>query len=185
MHKRKPQFAISTGVVFCLFASASSLAAPAGDELLFLGAQNAAGLTAQDRQAIYAQFNFTVGADGKSLIFADSECPPLLAGSGDIQVATEDLNGDGQPEVFVSLGSTCMYGFAGTGVSLFTKDGSGQWKWHDLGAGMYAVQETQHEGYADVLIGGPGFCHPVMRWDGGTYVLDRRVAEQPGGCDGQ
>jgi hypothetical protein len=181
IHRRVQSIAIA----LALIASWATVAAPAGDELLFTGAQAAAGLTSEDRQAIYAQFNFSVGMDGKTLVFADSECPPLLAGSGDIQVATEDLNGDAQPEVFVSLGSTCMFGFAGTGVSLFTKDGAGQWKWHDLGAGMYAVQETRHEGYADVMVGGPGFCHPVLRWDGSTYVFDRNVAEQPGGCDGQ
>jgi hypothetical protein len=172
-------------VMFTLVASATTVAAPTDYELLFMGAQGAAGLSAEDRQAIYAQFKFSVGADGKTLVFADSECPPLLAGSGDIQVATEDLNGDAQPEVFVSLGSTCMFGFAGTGVSLFTRDGAGRWKSHDLGAGMYVVQETRHEGYADVMVGGPGFCHPVLRWDGSSYVFDRNVAEQPGGCDGQ
>jgi len=35
------------------------------------------------------------------------------------------------------------------------------------------------------MIGGPGFCQPVLRWDGNTYVFDRNVAEQPGGCDGR
>jgi hypothetical protein len=171
--------------VFTLLASASAVAAPEGYELLFMNAPDAASLSADDQQAIYAQFNFNQGADGKTLAFADSECPPLLAGSGDIQVATEDLNSDGQPEVIVSLGSTCMYGGAGTGVSLFIKDAAGGWKFHDLGAGMYSVQETRNNGYADLMIGGPGFCHPVLRWDGTTYVFDRSVAEEPGGCDAQ
>ncbi len=168
-----------------LLAGAEALATQSGEELLFMNAPAAAALSAQDRQTIYAQFKFTVGEDGKTLRFAESECPPLLAGSGDIQVATEDLNGDGQPEVLVSLGSTCMYGSAGTGVSLFTRDSAGAWKWHDLGAGAYSLQSTRHAGYADVMVGGPGFCHPVMRWDGSTYVFDRNVAEEPGGCDGQ
>lgn len=160
--------------------------APAGYELLFMNAANATALTAADRQAIYAQFNFNVGADGKSLVFSDAEqCPPLLVDGGDIQVATEDLNADQYPEVFVSLGSTCMYGSAGTGVSLFIKDKSGRWQWHDVGAGMYSVQSTSHLGYADLMIGGPGFCHPVLHWDGSTYVFDHKEPEQPGGCDGQ
>lgn len=50
---------------------------------------------------------------------------------------------------------------------------------------MYAVQETRNNGYADLMIGGPGFCHPLLRWDGTTYVFDRSVAEEPGGCDAQ
>jgi len=185
MRNRRLRPPARTAILFALLASARATAAPSGPELLFMNAQDLPGITAQDQQAIYAQFNLAVGADGKTLAFADSECPPLLAGSGDIQVATQDLNGDGKPEVLVSLGSTCMYGFAGTGVALFTRDGAGQWRFHDLGAGMYAVQPTRHAGYADIMIGGPGFCHPVLRWDGSTYVFDRSEAEQPGGCDGQ
>jgi hypothetical protein len=185
MSKLIPRPTYGFAFVILLLSSGTLAAAPTGQALLFMNAQESPGITAADQQAIYAQFQFAVGADGKSLVFSDSECPPLLAGTGDIQVATDDLNGDQQPEVFVSLGSTCMFGFAGTGVSLFIKDGSGAWTFHDLGAGMYSVQQTHHNGYADVMIGGPGFCHPVLRWDGSTYVFDRNMAEQPGGCDGQ
>jgi hypothetical protein len=171
---------------FMLLIGREAMAAPAGYELLFMHAQNATTLTTADRQAIYAQFNFNVGADGESLVFSDAEqCPPLLVEGGDIQVETEDLNADQYPEVFVSLGSSCMFGFAGTGVSLFIKDKAGRWQPHDLGAGMYSVQETRHLGYADLMIGGPGFCHPVLQWDGSTYVFDHKEAEQPGACDGQ
>lgn len=173
------------GLVLMLLSGGAVLAAPQGYELLFTNAQNASALTDADRRAIYGQLGLKMGPDGKILMFADSECPSLLPGSGDIQVSTEDLNGDQRPEVFVSLGSSCMYGFAGTGVTLFIKDGAGHWRTHSLGAGVYTVQEARHKGYADVMIGGPGFCHPVLRWDGSTYVFDRNVAEQPGGCDGQ
>jgi len=171
---------------FMLLISGIAIAAPAGHELLFMNAQNAAEISEQDRRAIYGQFNFNVGADGKSLVFSDAEqCPPLLVEGGDIQVTTEDLNADQHPEVFVSLGSSCMFGGAGTGVSLLIKDKSGRWQSHNIGAGMYSVEETRHLGYADLMIGGPGFCHPVLRWDGSTYVFDHKRAEQPGGCDGQ
>ena len=173
------------GLVFMLLASGTVVAAPAGHELLFMNAQNTAMLTDEDRRAIYGQLGLKVGTDGKSLVFADSECPPLLPGSGDIQVGMEELNGDKRPEVFVSLGSTCMFGFAGTGVSLFIKDGTGHWQSHNLGAGMYGVQKTRHKGYADLMIGGPGFCQPVLRWDGKSYVFHHNEPEQPGGCDGQ
>jgi hypothetical protein len=173
------------GLVFMLLAGGTVLAAPAGHELLFTNAQNAATLTDDDRRAIYGQLGLKVGKDGKSLAFADSDCPSLLPGTGDIQVQTEELNSDKLPEVFVSLGSTCMFGFAGTGVSLFIKDGTGHWKSHNLGAGVYVVQKTRHQGYADLMIGGPGFCQPVLRWNGKSYVFHHNVAEHPGGCDGQ
>lgn len=166
--------------------AAPSRAAPAGYQLLFMNAQNADRITATDRQLIYAQFNFNVGADNQSLVFSDAEqCPALLVEGGDIQVTTADLNADQYPEVIVSLSSSCMYGAAGMGVSLFIKDKSGRWQPHNLGAGMYSVQETAHLGFADIQLGGPGFCHPVLAWDGTTYVFDHQQAEQPGGCDGR
>ncbi len=186
MHEQTLQPSTAFALILMLLPSGVAVAAPAGLELLFMNAQNAAEITAEDRQAIYAQYNFKVGVDGKTLIFTDAEqCPPLLVDSGDIQVTTEDLNGDQRPEVFVSLGSSCMFGGAETGVSLFIKDGAGHWESHNIGAGIYSVEKTRHQGYADVMIGGPGFCHPLMRWDGSTYVFDHKVAEQPGGCDGQ
>ena len=173
-------------LVLMLLAGGAVLAAPVGHELLFANAQNAGAITDDDRRAIYGQLGLKVGADGKTLVFADApQCPPLQAGSGDIQINTEDLNGDKHPEVFVSLGSTCMFGFAGTSVFLFIKDGAGHWLLHNLGAGMYVVQKSRHQGYSDLMIGGPGFCQPVLRWDGKTYVFHHNVAEQPGGCDGQ
>ena len=100
-------------------------------------------------------------------------------------VQSIDLNQDQYPEVLVSLGSTCMYGFAGSGVTLFIRDGIGHWKSQYLGAGIPVVQDTSHKGFSDLMIGGPGFCQPVLAWNGSTYELDRNVPEQPGGCDGQ
>jgi hypothetical protein len=172
-------------LVLMLFSGGAALAELQGHELLFTNAQNATAITDADRRAIYGQLGLKPGPDGKSLVFVDSECPSIQPGSGEGLVWTEDLNGDQRPEVFVSLGSTCMFGYAGTGIFLFIGDGAGNWKMHNLGAGVVVVQETRHQGYADLMIGGPGFCQPVQRWDGTTYVFDRNVAEQPGGCDAQ
>ena len=173
------------GLVLMLLSGGVALAVPQGYELLFANARNAAALSDADRQAIYGQLGLKAGPGGKTLEFTDDGCPPLQPGSGDVQINTEDLNGDQHPEVFVSLGSVCMFGSAGTGVYLLTRDDAGHWKSHNLGAGVYVVQETRHQGYADVMIGGPGFCQPVLRWDGSTYVFDRNVAEQAGGCNGR
>jgi hypothetical protein len=78
-----------------------------------------------------------------------------------------------------------MFGSAGAGIYLLTSDGAAHWKLHNPGAGVYVVQESRHQGYADVMIGGPGFCQPVLRWDGSTCVFDHNVTEQPGGCNGR
>lgn len=174
------------GVAFLSLTGGAALAATAGHELLFKNAQNAGALGDADRRAIYDQLGLRVGADGKALVFKDMDsCPAITPGTGDINVETADLNGDSKTEVFVSLGSTCMFGYAGIGVFLFTQAAPQRWQSHNLGSGIVVVQTDQHMGYADVMVGGPGFCHPVLRWNGKTYVFDRNFAEQPGGCDGQ
>jgi hypothetical protein len=163
----------------------AALAVPQGRELLFSNAQHADALNDKDRRAIFAQLGLKVAPDGACPDFVDAECPAVKAGGGDIQAWTEDLNGDRRPEVFVSPGGSCMFGNAGTGVILFNGDGAGHWKPHNLGAGMVVVQATSHQGCADLMIGGPCFCQPVQRWDGGTCVFDRNVAEQPCAGAGQ
>jgi hypothetical protein len=176
---------ITGSSLFLLLACTAATAATGGPDLLFTNAQGTTALSAADRQAIYDLLELRKGADGKSLLFdEDSGCPPLMAGA-DIQVQGKDLNQDNQPEVIVSLGSACMYGMAGIGVSLFTRDAGGHWTRHNLGSGMLMVQDTRHKGYADLEVGGPGFCHPLMRWNGTTYEFDHNIAEQPGGCDGR
>lgn len=177
---------IHRSLVLALPALGTALAAPAGHELLFRNAHNVSGLGDDDRRSIYGQLGLEVGADGQTLVFEGMDnCPALNPGAGDIQIEAVDLNGDGSAEVLVSLGSACMFGYSGSGVFLFTKAAPGDWQSHNLGTGVAVMQDTRHLGYADVMIGGPGFCHPVMRWDGATYVYHRKLAEQPGACDGR
>jgi hypothetical protein len=85
-----------------------------------------------------------------------------------------DLNGDGQPEVFVMVSSSC-YGMAGGELTLLIKDKQGRWK-SNLGmpAGGYKLLSTKNKGYPDIEIGGPGFCFPVWRWNGTQYAIHKR-----------
>ncbi len=85
-----------------------------------------------------------------------------------------DLNGDGNPEVFLLIGGSC-YGSAGTELSLFIKNKRGQWK-RNLGfpAGGYRLLSTSNKGYPDIEIDGPGVCFPVWRWNGTVYAIHKR-----------
>jgi hypothetical protein len=85
-----------------------------------------------------------------------------------------DLNGDGQPEVFVLLQSAC-YGAVGGQLTLLIKDKQGFWR-PNLGfpAGGYTLLKTKNEGYPDIEIGGVGKCSPVWRWNGKAYDIHKR-----------
>jgi hypothetical protein len=97
-------------------------AVPQGHELLISRAQHAEALGDADRREIFAQPGLKAAPDGEGLDFVDAECPAIGTGGGDILAWTEDLGGDGCPEVFNSPGSACMFG-----------DGAAQWKPHNPG----------------------------------------------------
>ena len=111
--------------------------------------------------------------------FVDNTCGMPAAA----EVQFLDLNRDGAPEVLVVFGNTCTSGMAGTSVVLFIKT-QGQYR---MNLGFPAAEvtplDTRNRGYADLLIGGPGFCFPVWRWNGSDYVYFRSDPQEPGGCD--
>jgi hypothetical protein len=134
-------------------------------------------LPATDQQAIATQLPLKPGPEG----LVDIVCEQPASS----QVSLRDLNGDGTSEVFVLFGNACLSGFAGSSLALYIKDASGKYQ-VNLGfpAGGYDVLETKNAGYPDLQIGGPGFCHPVWRWNGKTYDFLRNQEEEPGGCAG-
>lgn len=85
-----------------------------------------------------------------------------------------DLNGDGQPEAVVTEGGTYCYGMAGTAFVLVSRQASGRWVRMTSGLGMPMVLNTRGKSnWPDVQVGGPGFCFPVLRWDGREYKRHR------------
>lgn len=90
----------------------------------------------------------------------------------------KDLNGDGRPEAIVTEGGTYCYGNTGTGFWLVSQQTDGSWKLITNDMGMPEFLKTKGAaGWPDILIGGPGFCFPVKRWNGQAYVLNRREYE--------
>jgi hypothetical protein len=85
-----------------------------------------------------------------------------------------DLNGDGRPEAVIVEGSSFCYGDAGQGYVVVSKQTNGSWKKITGGSGMVTVLKTKGAAnWPDLLIGGPGFCFPVERWNGKAYALHR------------
>lgn len=136
-------------------------------------------LSEADQQAVFLQMSeaFPLSDDGTTLV--DPYC-------GDIAPMTDviDLNGDGNYEVFVEFGNSCISGFTGRSLSLFIKDENGNYQ-YQLGfpAMGYQMLERGVDGYPDLQFGGPGFCFPVWAWDGSNYEFKCSLPQADGGCE--
>lgn len=106
---------------------------------------------------------------GKWLICADD---PQARG---VQIESVlDLNGDGQPEALVTEGGTFCYGAAGSGFTLLSRQPDGRWRVMTSNTGIAEFLKTRSaDNWPDISVGGPGFCFPVVRWNGKEYKLQR------------
>lgn len=90
-------------------------------------------------------------------------------------VELRDLNGDGRPEAIVTEGGTECFGAAGTGFQILRPVPGG---WQSLTgggaiAGIPAFKPARSvDGFPDVVVGGPGFCFAVERFNGRAYDLN-------------
>src|SRR5207249_4618117 len=80
--------------------------------------------------------------------------------------------------IFVQFGNSYTSGNTETSISLFIKNTSGVYKNHLGFPGMLPdALSTVSQGYPDLLIGGPGFEFPVLRWNGKTYANHHMVKD--------
>ena len=79
----------------------------------------------------------------------------------------QDVNGDGMPETVITEGSTYCYGNTGLAYNHVSKQANGRWKFFTNGTGTLFFWATRSKDvWTDIGLGGPGFCFPVMRWNG-------------------
>jgi len=101
-------------------------------------------------------------------------------------IEIRDLNGDGRPDAVISDYGTACYGSTEQGFTIVTKEANGTWRLFFQNQGIPDFLATRGAGgWPDIENGGPGFCHPVMRWNGRDYATYRWKAEQPGACAGR
>lgn len=100
------------------------------------------------------------------------------------EVQSMDLNEDGAPELMVAFGNTCTSGGAGISAAVFVRDEGVRLRNVLLLPGIASVRDERTLGYADLQIGGPGFCVGVWAWNGTEYDHLRNEPVTPGGCDG-
>lgn len=88
-----------------------------------------------------------------------------------------DINGDGRPEAFVRESGIC-YGNIGQHFWLLSRQPNGQWKpMLDAIAIPEFLATRGTDNFPDIQMGGPGFCFPVVRWNGREYKIDRHEYE--------
>lgn len=144
-----------------------------GVQLLFKNIKTK--LTNAEQSAVFRQLGFGMSKDRKQFIAdADGADAPF-----DAQVFPTDLNKDGVEEVFVVYGNSYTSGATGSSVVLFIKNTAGVYE-DNLGfpGTVPDVLPTASKGYPDLLIGGPGFEHPVWRWNGKSYAFLKKVSDQ-------
>jgi hypothetical protein len=140
--------------------------------LIFALAQAAApapALSAPERTAIYRAAGATRIGGGWSLCADDPRKEPAAI------EPQGDLNRDGRPEVIVTQSGMFCYGHAEMGFALLSKQADGRWLLIESSSGVPEFLKTKGVGgWPDMSVGGPGFCFPVMRWNGKAYALHRR-----------
>jgi hypothetical protein len=122
-------------------------------------------LGAQDRAALFAAAGFTPRG-AHYVRCADDSTASFMPGS--IEIA--DLNRDGRPEAWVRESSSFCYGATAEAFVLLTQDSSGTWVKLIDEVGVALPLETQHNGWPDIEVGGPGAGpFPVFQHDGTSY----------------
>ena len=85
-----------------------------------------------------------------------------------------DFNGDGMFDALVTEGGSFCFGMIGFAYTLVSRSNDGTWRILDERIGMPRFLEAKGaEGWPDIEVGGPGFCFPVVRWNGSEYMVDR------------
>ena len=145
-----------------------NFALTAGLVMVLLAASIAqAELTPAEQAAVFNAAGFKPAPNGQ-YIRCEEQPPTLSYSPGRIELA--DLNGDGQPEAWVTESSLFCYGNTAESFVLLSK-GSGGWRVLLDAVGIATVQKTKRSGWPDIEVGGPGFGKfPVYRWNGEAYV---------------
>jgi len=148
-----------------------------GAALLF--GPNDGGISRSDQVLIFSTLGLAVDSSGKG--FLDTSCGQPAGAA----VTFSDWNRDGIKEVLVIFGNSCTSGMAGSSAVLFIRGTRGYSTNLGFPAASAEPMATKNLGYPDLLIGGPGFCFPVWRWNGEEYEYLENVPQAPGGCDHQ
>lgn len=91
----------------------------------------------------------------------------------------KDINGDGSKEVLIidDAETSYTYGNIGQAFTLLTKERSGFREIASDIANPVFLKTKGKNNYPDLELGMPGFCFPVLRYNGKTYEYHRSEGE--------
>lgn len=139
--------------------------------MLILLAAAAVSLSPADEAAAFTAAGFTrKGTIWRTDCDEDSSAAGYTPGTIE---EVRDLNADGLPEAVITEGGLFCYGNTGTGFMLVSKQGDGRWVLLHQSQGIPTFLDTKAGGWPELEIGGPGFCFPVLRWNGKEYAQAR------------
>lgn len=129
----------------------------------------AACAQAQSEDTDYSSAFEAAGFHKEGDIWKKCDDPGTMSYSSGAIQDVGDLNGDGTLELLVTEGSVYCYGDTGTAFVLLTK-ARDDWQVVTESAGIPVFLEHKgNEGWPDIEVGGPGFCFPRLRREGGAY----------------
>ena len=141
----------------------------------FAKTEASSGVTVADRTAAMRAAGFV--SQGGRWLGGEGACEAVIEPS-DIR----DLNGDGRSEMVITESGSFCYGHTGQGFYIMERAGS-DWRTLFQSQGIPEFLPTKGAGgWPDIVLGGPGFCFPVVRYNGKTYAVHRQKEEQPGAC---
>lgn len=151
-------------------------AAPAPQAAPPATAGGAMTLSAADRTAVFRAANFV---QQRGMWKGCVDDPSEYYRGGEISEVL-DLNGDGRPEAVVAENSSFCHGQQGDWFAVLSKEANGSWRKVLETDGVFVALNTRANGWREIMVGGPGFEHGVVRYNGREYVFNRRMRE-PGG----
>jgi hypothetical protein len=140
--------------------------------LLLLNSASAFALSEDDKNA-------AIKAAENSELGGTIECGREMGNPINLDIKPMDLNGDGVEEIMITAshknGGAACFNVVGKSNTLMIKAPSGEWK-ANLGfmSDPVTLMPEKSGGFPDLELGGPGFCHPIWRWNGNAYDLYRR-----------
>lgn len=131
-------------------------------------------LTDADKDAAFRAAGFKkVGAAWKNCV---EETPTLSYQAGAIEEVL-DLNADGRPEAVITEISGFCHGGEGDAFFVVSKDANGAWRKVADEDGIFMALPSKANGWQEIMVGGPGFTHPVLRYNGKEFVQNRMQRE--------